>query len=204
MMLLRSETFKVDDTTEYTRFRIVSVAKFDAESKKLIIEGDSFNQYIDAKDQISKDNANQAGKYMLVQGKGEKGITYLSGVVQLKKDGVEALVNVEKSMVFTTSSPFVTLTGSEGKYLLAMLEGSKGTTIAYRRNIASDYAAVGTPNSASKEIAYAGVSISTKMMLLPRPTFSVAKIRPKRQPHLTRLMARLLILLTAGRLSPAI
>lgn len=153
-MLVRQETITIDAATSYKRLRIATVAAYDPGAKELQIDGTKVNEFIDKKNQISRDGG-QAGKYLLIQAKGDKGLAYLTGLITIKKaDATTA--NVEGATVFTTTSPFVTVTGSEGKYLLAMLEGGKGTVLAFHGGIVSKFSAPGTPTSASKEIAYAG------------------------------------------------
>jgi hypothetical protein len=150
--LLRKESFTVGDT-DYVRFRIITVGKYDAEAKELSISGKEMNQYLDESQVVSVANANQAGDYLLVEGKGDKGLAYLQGTVNVKPYGKDATAAAD-AVVFTSSSPFVTKTGSTGKYFLAMLDGSKGDVVAYMRSW--DTAFKGTPNSTSVPIPYAG------------------------------------------------
>ncbi len=163
LAIVKKEEFKLDDAT-YTRLRIISIARVDAEASQIVIDGEKINQYIPANRQIKLDNNNQAGQYLLIEGKGEKGLAYLTGAVKFIADGgsedsaVPVPDAVGDTFVFTSSSPFVTVAGdvaSGGKYFLAMLEGSKGTVFAYNKSIGSTY--TGTPATATKEMSYSGV-----------------------------------------------
>lgn len=157
MALLRKKEVTFGDQT-YTRFQIVTVARFDAAEKKLVIDDALVSQAMDDDQKIGKDTAEgQAGQYLIVEGKGSSGLAYLEGTVKIKKDGGDAEGEAVKgAAVFTSSSPFVTVSGSTGKYFLAMLDGSKGQVMSYKSDIASTYTAPNTPPTASTDIPYAG------------------------------------------------
>jgi len=160
IVLAKVETFKPDGTTEVNRLRIVTVARVDAEASELVIDGDVINQYIPQNRWISLANNNQAGQYLLIEGKGEKGLAYLTGTAKFIAAGKSETdaVSADNAMVFTSSSPFVTLAGdatSGGKYFLAILEGSTGTVFGFKNDIA--VLGTGTPTTTTKEMAYAGV-----------------------------------------------
>ena len=165
LALVKVVKLQIDDKTSYQRLQIVSVARYDATEKALKIDGDIVNQYLDPDQVVSKAKGNQAGTYLLIQGKGNKGLQFLNGTIKLRRDGqTDANAEAVKgAWVFTNGSPFVTQTGSKGMYFLAVLKGSKGNVIAYKGNIPTvgsenpATAAPGTPLSAQKDVSYAGV-----------------------------------------------
>lgn len=155
MALLRKKVVKFGDQ-EYTRFQIVTVARYDAGEKKLVIDDALVGQAMDDDQKVGKDtDEGQTGQYLIVEGKGSTGLAYLEGTVKLKKQGAEGEA-VKGAAVFTSSSPFVTISGSTGKYFLAMLDGSKGQVMSYKSDIASAYSAPNTPPSSTTDIPYAG------------------------------------------------
>lgn len=155
LALLKEITFEVEPGKLITRLQIISVAKFNAETKELEISGEAVNQAMDKDQVVSLANKNQAGTYVLIRAKGDKGLMYLTGVAQLQKADGSAKTLVKDAVVFTSESPFVTKTGKEGKYFLAMLEGSKGQVNAYKKTIPAE--ATGTPPSTTETIGFAGV-----------------------------------------------
>lgn len=156
LILLKTNQFKMGDQ-DFTRFEIVTVARIDTEAKALKIDGSVFTQYLDESQIISKANNNQAGSYLMVEGEGDGGLTYLEGNTTLQKNDGSAKVDVNETIVFTNSSPFLSRTGSTGKFFLAAPNDTKATVMAYRKGIASDFSAEGTPESASEELIATGL-----------------------------------------------
>ncbi len=156
IVLLQAKEFQLDEKTKVKKFRIIAVAKFNAADKQLEISGDTINQALAPDQRVTVSNpGSQAGSYLLVRGKGDKGLMYLNGTAMLAKADGSAKLPVKGAFIFTSESPFVTVSGPEGKYFLAMLEGSKGQVTAYKKTIPAD--AAGTPVSTIETIAYAGV-----------------------------------------------
>ncbi len=155
--LLRAEKCELEPGKPVTRFRIVTVARYDGAEKSLEITGETINAAMDPAQVISLANKNQAGTYILVEGKGDKGLAYVTGTAYLAKYGDPNKVPVAGACVFTTESPFVTVSGASGKYFLAMLEGSKGMVVGSKNNIVATYSVPGTPTSATEQVKYAGV-----------------------------------------------
>lgn len=157
MLLLKAEEFAIPGfDKKITRFRIASIAEHDPEKKELKISGGEVNKYLDESQKLSP--GNQAGQYLLAEGIGSGGLAFIQGIASLKKNDGSAAAPIGGVMVFTSSSPFVTLSGASGattgQYMLAMLDGSKGQVTGYKSSIPSDYK--GTSASVSSEIAYAG------------------------------------------------
>jgi hypothetical protein len=156
LLLLKAEKFSVPGFSEpITRFRIASIAEHDSEKNEMKIAGGEVNKYLDESQKLAP--GKQAGQYLIAEGVGSGGLAFIEGIARIKESGKEAkpLANV---MVFTSSSPFVTLSGAsgatEGQYLLAMLDGSKGQVTGFKAEVPKTYK--GTPASVSTEIAYAG------------------------------------------------
>ncbi len=159
--LLKKRTFEVGPN-KFTRFEIVSVARYETDSKQLVIDGEKIGAFLDDKDRVKIANKNQDGEYLLVKGEGQAGLAYLTGVVSLKKNDGSAATPYGGAVVFTTDSPFVTTSGStEGKFLLAVLSQEEtackqgGIITATATNIGT--AAPGTPTSTQGEIPCIGV-----------------------------------------------
>lgn len=158
-LLVRKETFNTGDA-QYTRLRIITVARIDSAASKIVIEGEKINQYIPANKIVSKAANNQAGTYILIEGE-KVALAFLTGDVKFIADGkadADAVAVPGETLVFTSSSPFVTTAGDDtsgGKYFLAMLEGSTGTVFGYNATIGTTY--TGTPTTVTKEMAYSGV-----------------------------------------------
>lgn len=158
--LLKKRTFEVGPN-KFTRFEIVTVARYEAEDKKLVIDGEKIGAFLDDKDRVKKDNSNQDGDYLLVKGEGNGGLAYLTGKISLKKnDNTEEVLG--GAVVFTTDSPFVTTSGStEGKFLLAVIDQGDaqcqqgGLITATHVNVGTK--ASGTPTSTQGEIPCIGV-----------------------------------------------
>jgi hypothetical protein len=157
LLLLKEEKFTIPGFDQpITRFRIASIAQHDSESNEVKIDGGQVNQYLDESQRLGP--GNQSGKYLLAEGVGSGGLAFIQGIARVKKnDGSEA-APLGDVMVFTSSSPFVTLSGKSGvttgQYMLAMLDGSKGQVTGYKSDVPSTYK--GAPASVSAEIAYAG------------------------------------------------
>lgn len=157
LLLLKEETFPIPGFDKpITRFRIASIAQHDPETNEVKIDGGQVNQYLDESQRLGP--GNQAGKYLLAEGVGSGGLAFIQGIARVKKnDGSEA-APLGGVMVFTSSSPFVTLSGASGattgQYMLAMLDGSKGQVTGYKADVPTTYK--GAPASVSAEIAYAG------------------------------------------------
>jgi len=156
ILLLKAEEFTVPALgAPITRFRIASIAEHDPDKNELKISGGEVNKYLDEAQKLSP--GKQAGQYLIAEGVGSGGLAFIEGIARIKATGAEAapLANV---MVFTSSSPFVTLSGgsgeTKGQYLLAMLDGSKGQVTGYSSDVPKTYK--GTSASVSTEIAYAG------------------------------------------------
>ncbi len=156
LLLLRAENFTVPGFKDpLTRFRIASIAEHDPDKNEMKISGGEVNKYLDESQKLGP--GKQAGQYLIAEGVGSGGLAFIEGIARVKATGAEAapLSNV---MVFTSSSPFVTLSGAsgatKGQYLLAMLDGSKGQLTGYNSDVPKNYK--GTPASVSSEIAYAG------------------------------------------------
>lgn len=155
IVLLKADKFDLAGK-EINKFRIVAVGKYSASDKQLEISGEKINQALGEKQRVTVSNAgSQTGTYLLVRGKGDQGLVYLGGTATLAKADGSTPVPVADALIFTTESPFVTMSGPDGKYFLAMLEGSKGQVTAFKKTIASE--AKGTPVSTIETIAYAGV-----------------------------------------------
>lgn len=159
--LLKKRTFVVGPNS-FTRFEIVSVARYEVADKKLVIDGEKIGAFLDDSDRVKIANKNQDGEYLLVKGQGEVGLAYLTGVVKLQKNDGSAAAPFGGAVVFTTDSPFVTTSGSkEGKFLLAVIDqGSKecqqgGMITATAPGIGA--VAAGTPTSTQGEIPCIGV-----------------------------------------------
>ena len=157
--LLKKRIFEVGPN-KFTRFEIVSVARYEVAEKKLVIDGEKIGAFLDNKDRVKKENNNQDGEYLLVKGQGDSGLAYLTGKISLKKnDGTEAALG--GAVVFTTDSPFVTTSGStEGKFLLAITDQGNadcqqgGMITATHVTVGSQ--AAGTPTSTQGEIPCMG------------------------------------------------
>jgi hypothetical protein len=158
--LLKKRTFEVGPN-KFTRFEIITVARYEADQKKLVIDGEKIGAFLDDKDRVKKDNSNQEGDYLLVKGQGDAGLAYLTGKISLKKnDNTEEALG--GAVVFTTDSPFVTTSGStDGKFLLAVVDQGdvqcqqSGMITATHVNVGSK--AAGTPTSTQGEIPCIGV-----------------------------------------------
>jgi hypothetical protein len=155
LLIMKVENIKPADET-FTRFRIVQVAEHDAESNVLKISGATVNQYLDDSQVTSKANENQDGQYVVAEAKGGGGLAYMTGLTQIKKYGEDA-TPTGSALVFTTMSPFATLSGATSKqYFLAVKNGAVGQIITFKKDVATADAAPGTPPSASEDIVYAG------------------------------------------------
>lgn len=157
LLLLKEEKFTVAGSSDaITRFRIASIAEHDGETNELKIDGGKVNQYLDENQRLQP--GNQAGKYLLAEGVGSGGLAFIEGKANVQKNDGSPVAPEGNVMVFTSSSPFVTLTGAsgenKGQYMLAMLDGSKGQVTGYGSQVPVNYK--GTPASVSTEIAYAG------------------------------------------------
>ncbi len=156
LLLLKAENFTIPGFAEpLTRFRIASIGEHDPDKKEMKISGGEVNKYLGEKQKLGP--GTQAGQYLIAEGIGSGGLAFIEGIARVKASGGDAapLANV---MVFTSSSPFVTLSGdsgdTKGQYMLAMLDGSKGQLTGYNSDVPKTYK--GTPASVSTEIFYAG------------------------------------------------
>lgn len=156
LLLLKAENFTIPGFSDpITRFRIASIGEHDPDKKEMKISGGEVNKFLGEKQKLGP--GTQAGQYLIAEGIGSGGLAFIEGIARVKASGADAapLANV---MVFTSSSPFVTLSGdsgdTKGQYMLAMLDGSKGQLTGYNSDVPKTYK--GTPASVSTEIAYAG------------------------------------------------
>ena len=154
LIVLKKNTFTMGENT-YTRFEIVTVGKY--ENGNIVIDGAEFTKFMDADQRVGKENGNNAGTYLVVEGQGKLGLTYITGAATLKMNDNTTVQNVKDAIVFTDKSPFLAKSGSSGKFLLAIPDGSAGKLMAYRKDIASAYSATGTPETAHADILTKGL-----------------------------------------------
>lgn len=155
LLFLRAKEFTVADT-KVTRLEVVTVASISPSDlgAKLGIKGGEFTAHLDDDQKPTK--ATQTGKYILAEGKGTGGLVFIKGMVNLKKvDGTTELV--KGAMVYSDASPFVTVTGSKGEFVLPVPEGADGNLYAFHKTIATDYTAPGTPTLSTNLITKAGL-----------------------------------------------
>jgi len=150
------------NAVKVSRFQIVAVGYINTETEKFTLDGGKINEFVDPKQRISKENKNQDGKYIIIEAKGNGGLAYLTGLVDLKKnDGSK--VPVGGAIMFTTTDPFMTVSNSDnGKYLLGVAETEgecqqKGLVNATHHKIGTAYNVPGTATSVSGEVPCIGV-----------------------------------------------